>query len=269
MHGPVTLGIMLTFLLALHAGAIAAFALFFSWPWLVATLVSWQIFALIGISVCLHREVSHRAFRSTLVLRIFHLVCATIAGQAGPLLWASVHRAHHRHADSEQDLHSPKEGFWLAHLGWLFQQRRRHRHADLLTPAPDLAGDPLLRFFQRVHFPAQIAIFAGLYLWQGWPALCWLGCARVVLTLHSAWSINSLGHMVGYRNHDTPDLSRNCRMLALFTAGEGLHNNHHHTPRSANLAHRAGETDLGYLYIRAMQRLGLVSEISAPSRMAS
>ena len=256
---------MVGFLLTLHAGAIVAFTHFFDWGWLIATLVTWQAFACIGISVCLHREISHRAFESVPALRLFHLVCALIAGQAGPILWATVHRLHHRHADSADDLHSPNDGFWNAHLGWLFQQRRRRGLSGLRQPPRDLASDPVLSLFQRIHFPAQAAIFVALYLWQGWPAVLWLGCVRVVLTLHCAWSINSLGHMLGYRNHATPDQSRNSRVLALITAGEGFHNNHHHSPRSANLAHARGELDLGYLYIRSMAKLGLISEIRPPT----
>lgn len=260
MHGRMALCAMVGFLTALHVGAVVAFARFFDWGWLLVTLAAWQFFALIGISVCLHREISHRAFESRPALRVFHLACALIAGQAGPILWATVHRLHHQHADSANDLHSPLEGFWNAHLGWLFQHRRRAM-SELRQPPGDLVSDPLLGLFQRIHFPVQAAIFMALYLWQGWPAVCWLGCVRIVLTLHSAWSINSIGHMLGYRNHATPDRSRNSQLLALVTAGEGFHNNHHHSPRSANLAHARGELDLGYAYICLMAKLGLIYRV--------
>lgn len=252
---------IVVFIVAIHAGAVVAPIWYFSWGWLVVTIVAWQVFALIGVSVCLHREIAHRAFASALPLKLFHLTCAVIAGQAGPIAWATVHRTHHKYSDTDWDIHSPQEGFWAAHLGWLFQQQKRRSMTEFQQPPKDLARDRLLRFFQTIHFPAQFLIFGFLYAWGSWPAVCWLGCFRIALTLHSAWSINSFGHLYGYRNYDTPDRSRNSRLLAMLTGGEGFHNNHHQCPGAAKLSHGAGEIDLGFLYIRLMRSLGLISKL--------
>ena len=170
-------------------------------------MLAWQLFAFIGLSVCLHRQVTHRAFRCTRTLELVHLTFACIAGQAGPITWASLHRAHHKHADTDSDIHSPNAGFWSAHAGWLLRTGERTRRDALKTPPADLCGNAVLLAFERAHFPAQILVFVLLYVAGGWAALCWLGCVRVVLTLHTAWSINSVSHIYGYRNHATPDNS--------------------------------------------------------------
>ena len=261
--------LLVAFLVAIHAGALVALLWYFSWGWLLVTIAAWQFFGLIGVSVCLHREITHRAFVSVLPLKIFHLTCALIAGQAGPVVWATVHRTHHKYADTERDIHSPRQGFWAAHLGWLFQRQKRQRMTEFQQAPKDLTGDRLLQFFFFIHFPAQFLIFALLYAWGGWPAVCWLGCFRIALTLHSAWSINSLGHLYGYRNYDTPDQSTNSRVLAMFTGGEGFHNNHHQYPGAAKLSHRAGEVDPGFLYIKLMQSLGLISNLQTAARSSA
>lgn len=33
--------------------------------------------------------------------------------------WVSSHRYHHHHTDTPLDPHSPYEGFWWSHMGWL------------------------------------------------------------------------------------------------------------------------------------------------------
>ena len=174
--------VLFSFLIALHVGAVCAFVLFFHWMWLLWTLLAWQLFAFIGLSVCLHRQVTHRAFRCTRTLELVHLTFACIAGQAGPITWASLHRAHHKHADTDSDIHSPNAGFWSAHAGWLLRTGERTRRDALKTPPADLCGNAVLVAFERAHFPAQILVFVLLYVAGGWAALCWLGCVRVVLT---------------------------------------------------------------------------------------
>src|SRR5262249_30697183 len=71
-------------------------------------------------------------------------------------------------------------------------------------------------------------------------------------------------HHVGYRNYETDDNSRNCWWVALLTFGEGWHNNHHHQPRCAAHGHRWFEVDASYLLIRALEVVGLVSEVVRP-----
>jgi stearoyl-CoA desaturase (delta-9 desaturase) len=82
-----------------------------------------------------------------------------------------------------------------------------------------------------------------------------------VLVWHITWSVNSLTHIFGYRNHDTRENSRNNWLVALFACGEGWHNNHHSDPACCTVRHRWWELDITYLEIRALGLVGLAWDI--------
>jgi hypothetical protein len=92
----------------------------------------------------------------------------------------------------------------------------------------------------------------------------------------AAGVINGIGHYWGYRNWATPDASTNIVPLGILIGGEELHNNHHAYPTSAKLSSKWYEFDLGWLYIRALEALGLarvkhlapVPRIEAPKSAA-
>jgi stearoyl-CoA desaturase (delta-9 desaturase) len=70
-----------------------------------------------AITAFYHRYFSHRSFKTNRFWQFFFGVIGASAAQRGPLWWASHHRKHHKYADSENDLHSPKNGFWWSHAG--------------------------------------------------------------------------------------------------------------------------------------------------------
>ena len=71
-------------------------------------------------------------------------------------------------------------------------------------------------------------------------------------------------HLFGYSNYTTDDHSRNNWLVALLTVGEGWHNNHHHDPASASNHHRWWEFDVTWMQIRALEMLGLATEVVRP-----
>jgi hypothetical protein len=77
-----------------------------------------------------------------------------------------------------------------------------------------------------------------------------------------AWSVNSVAHIWGYRNYDTPDVSRNNTLVALLAGGEGWHNNHHADSRSARHGHKWWEIDLTWMAIRLLMLLGLAKNVA-------
>src|SRR4051812_9814831 len=105
----VSIRVILTCLLlaCLHFGAWLAVTRYFNFNYFFGSLVLWQICGGIGISICYHRQLTHRAFATNNFVKFFHLLVAGLAGQQGPISWARVHRAHHKHSDSELDPHSP------------------------------------------------------------------------------------------------------------------------------------------------------------------
>jgi fatty-acid desaturase len=93
----------------------------------------------------------------------------------------------------------------------------------------------------------------------------WGAVLRTVVVWHLTWSVNSVTHIWGYRNYDTPDRSRNNVIVALLVSGEGWHNNHHADPSSARQGHKWWELDLVWLAIRLLMLLGLAKDVALPS----
>ena len=93
----------------------------------------------------------------------------------------------------------------------------------------------------------------------------WGAAVRTVLVWHITWSVNSVTHLWGYRNYETPDNSRNNILIGLLAGGEGWHNNHHAAPTSARHGHHWWEFDLAWLTIRVFMLLGLATKVSLPS----
>jgi fatty-acid desaturase len=99
----------------------------------------------------------------------------------------------------------------------------------------------------------------------GLSLLVWGAVSRTVVVWHLTWSVNSVTHIWGYRNYETPDVSRNNPIVALLSSGEGWHNNHHADSRSARHGHKWWEFDLTWLVIRVLMLLGLAKNVALPS----
>jgi stearoyl-CoA desaturase (delta-9 desaturase) len=217
-----------------------------------------------GVTAGHHRYFSHRAFKTS---RLFQAVLAfigTSSGQKGPLWWASLHRLHHRHADSPLDLHSPvQNGFWHAHWRWWWRADSETTKSDLVK---DWAKYPELLFLDK-HYQVGVLADLGLcFLLFGWDGVLWLSILPTVLIIHGESAINSVCHIWGSRPFDTSDSSRNHPLVAVLTLGEGWHNNHHHHMGSANHGFHWWQVDVTYYLIRALQALGLVWDVRvAPS----
>ncbi|EER10925.1 stearoyl-coa desaturase, putative, partial [Perkinsus marinus ATCC 50983] len=77
------------------------------------------VLSALGITAGAHRLWSHRSYRATYPLRVFLMICNSFANQGSIIHWASNHRAHHLHADTDRDPHDSQRGFFYAHIGWL------------------------------------------------------------------------------------------------------------------------------------------------------
>jgi stearoyl-CoA desaturase (delta-9 desaturase) len=176
----------------------------------------------------------------------------------GPALsWAATHIKHHAVSDREGDPHSPMDGFFHAHMGWLFSKQME----DPNVYCRHLVKDPIIAFVSRTFL-----LWAGLSLVipfaiGGWHGLIWGGLVRMFLTHHVTWSVNSVCHTFGKRPYETNDASRNEWLVGLLAFGEGWHNNHHAFPRSAIHGLRWWQFDLSGLLIVALEKLGLASDV--------
>jgi stearoyl-CoA desaturase (Delta-9 desaturase) len=213
-------------------------------------------------TIYLHRAKTHRSLElHPAVGLIMHLELSLFTGVL-PRQWAAVHRKHHRFSDREGDPHSPYlYGLWTVLFGNYFFYRKEAADPGLIrTYTPDWKSDVLDKIpGMNWAVYGGLAIFMLLFgVW--WGLAAWVTHAVLYLILNSA--INSVCHMVGYRNFE--NTATNLQWVALLTAGEGLHNNHHEFPTSARLALRGREIDLAWPMIRLLEvcRLARVNRLS-------
>ena len=223
----------------------------------VITCVILQM-SVFATTMYLHRSVTHKGVEyNPLVANLMHLELMLFTGIV-PREWAAVHRKHHHHSDEEGDPHSPRIfGLWTVLFGNFFLYKKEAGKAETIekyTPdyKPDLIDKLLPRRVQGFGVLGGLAIFMLLFGWA-WGSAAWAFHVVVYILLNS--SINSLCHMVGYRNFD--NLATNIQLIALFTGGEGLHNNHHEFPTSARFAMKGREIDVAWPAIRLLELCGL------------
>ncbi len=250
--------------LAFHLAPLAIIATGVSWGslWLCAALYYARI---ILITAGYHRFFSHRSFRMGRVAQTVTAALATTAAQKGPLWWAGHHRRHHRYSDTERDIHSPRRGFVWSHVGWVLS--RRYKRTDL-DAVPDLARRPELLVVDRLHWLGPWILGTACYLAGGWRAVVVGFSVSTIVLWHATFAVNSLAHKVGSRRYDTPDDSRNSLPIALLTAGEGWHNNHHHMPSSARQGLCWWEVDTSYYVLRGLECAHLVRDVRRPTPKA-
>ena len=235
------------------------------------TGVSWQALALcvglywlriFAIGAGYHRYFSHKAFSTS---RAFQFVLAFLAqttAQNSVLWWAALHRRHHLYSDTALDTHSPRRrGFFYAHVGWIFD--RKHLKTDLVTVS-DLAAFPELVWLDRLELAPAMLTGALCYLLAGWSGVVVGFLWSTVLVYHSTFCINSLAHVHGKQRFVTGDDSRNNWVLAIFTMGEGWHNNHHAWQRSVRQGFRWWEVDATYYILRGLSWTGLIWDLKLP-----
>jgi stearoyl-CoA desaturase (delta-9 desaturase) len=214
-----------------------------------------------GITAGYHRYFSHRTFRTS---RIFQFVLALMgasATQKGPLWWSATHRLHHRYSDQPGDPHSPKQGFWYSHQGWIFDGRW---DATDMEQVRDLARYPELGWLNRWHIVPPAALAVICFWIGGLSGLVWGFAISTTVAWHTTYAINSLTHRFGRRRFETGDDSRNSFLLALLTLGEGWHNNHHYYQSCTRQGFFWWELDVTYYLLRGLQALGLVWDIREP-----
>lgn len=248
-------------MVAFHVGAVAAL---FSWDSgaIVVAALLWYISLSWGIGMGYHRLLTHRGYKTPRWLEYGLTLCGMLALEGGPIFWVSTHRIHHQHSDHDGDPHTPREGTFWAHIGWVLSGRSLHHDADMLNRyAPDLARDPVHVALTRWHWVPQVVVGLLLLALGGLPYLLWGTFFRTVFGLHATWLVNSASHLWGSRRFQTRDDSRNNWWVALLSWGEGWHNNHHAHPVSARHGLAWYEFDMNYLAIRLLAMLGLAWDV--------
>jgi len=254
-----TAGVMIAF----HALAVLAL-FFFTWKALFTALFLWWLSASVGIGMCYHRLLTHRGYKVPKWLEYTLTVFATLALEGGPIFWVATHRIHHKYSDQDGDPHSPIDGTWWAHMGWILVGKSMHHDTSTLSRyVPDLAKDKFYVWITKYHFLPMIVVGLFLLAVGGWPVVLWAIFLRTVVGLQTTWLVNSATHSWGTRRYKTRDLSTNSFWVAILTWGEGWHNNHHAHPTSARHGLTWYEIDLNWYGIWLMKKLGIAKNVRA------
>src|SRR6202789_3029481 len=152
-----------------HVGAIAAL-FFFSWTNLAVFFVMYFLAINVGIGMAYHRLLTHRGYKTPKWVEYFVTICGCLALEGGPIFWVATHRVHHQNSDQEGDPHTPHDGTWWAHAGWILSGRAMHSETALLGRyAPDLTRDRVHVWLSKYHYLplvvtglAQLALGAAL-----------------------------------------------------------------------------------------------------------
>ena len=231
-------------------------------PSLVFAFVITEI-TILATTVYLHRALSHRALAIHPAAALPFRILLWVTTGMRPREWVAVHRKHHAATDTVDDPHSPiVHGFWRVQLGNVgLYKKVAGDEVAVKRYARDLPADRLDR---ALFDHALLGLGVGIAIAMGITSLIGLGwqVGLIGSLLHAftyvmlSGAINAVGHTYGSRPQENS--ATNGQLLALVTAGEGLHNNHHAAPTSATFALH-GELDPGWLLIRVLRRFGLAT----------
>jgi len=256
--------------IVIHLLAVSAFFYPVTLYCVLLAVVSYSL-RMFTITAFYHRYFSHRSFKTGRVVQFIGAFIACSSGQRGPLWWAAHHRRHHRHSDTDQDIHSPHaKGVFWSHTLWFMTD---YAVPTLLKEIPDWLKFPELRFNNRFDWIPVLVLGYGCYLLGSWDwfhsatglnsltTFIWGFLVPTVCLYHATFAVNSISHLFGKKRFDTGDESRNNGLVALLTFGEGWHNNHHFFPGSARQGFFRGEIDITYYLLKVMSCLGLVHDL--------
>jgi|GEM_PF-750760 len=242
-------------------------------PWYLLTILAFLIVGIkvrmYGISLGFHRGLTHKAYETYPWLRAIILAMGCMALQGEPVRWASDHTDHHRYADKPGDPHSPEEGFWHAHWGWLVDIRFDR---DI---NPTFKNDALAMKISKwtwvialvgLAIPAALGQLVHIGAWDGF---LWGGIVAIFIANQATYWVNSGAHTWGVRDFQTDDRSTNFWLkgplgypISLFvawvTCGETNHNNHHAIGHAANHGMFKGQLDTSARVLRVLEKMKLV-----------
>ena len=239
------------------------------WQIVLYALVTTHI-TIASVTIYLHRHQAHRAMDlHALPSHFFRLWLWLGTGQVTKE-WVSIHRKHHAKCETLEDPHSPQahgieKVFWQG--AELYRAESKNKETMTKyghgTPNDWIERNLYTRFSWQgvgLMMVINLALFgaAGLAVWA---------VQMIWIPVTAAGIINGIGHYWGYRNFESPDASTNISPWGIMIGGEELHNNHHTYPTSAKFSVKPYEFDIGWVYIRALEKVGLAKVKKVPPKM--
>jgi stearoyl-CoA desaturase (delta-9 desaturase) len=229
------------------------------WGYVVYALAVTHI-TIAAVTIFLHRCQAHRALDLHPIVSHFFRFWLWFTTGMVTKNWTAIHRKHHARVETEEDPHSPQiygidKVLWEGAELYRVEAKKRETMEKFGQGTPD---DWLERNVYGPHDRIGISTllvlnfvlfgFAGIAIWA--VQMAWI-------PFFAAGVINGIGHYWGYRNFQPEDASTNVVPWGILVGGEELHNNHHAYATSAKFSSRWYEFDIGWLYIRLMQAVGL------------
>ncbi len=239
-----------------------------AWGYVGATLLLTHI-TIAAVTIFLHRQQAHRALTLHPAVSHFFRFWLWLTTAQVTKEWVAVHRKHHAKCETPEDPHSPQtRGIAAVLFGGLFLYRAECRNSETLERFGKGTPDDAIE--NRLYTPWRNSGIALMFVIDlvlfGWVGIIIWTVQMLWIPFWAAGVINGIGHYWGYRNFETGDASRNIVPFGLLVGGEELHNNHHAYRQSAKLSNKWWEIDLGWIYIRLLEIVGLASvKRSAPT----
>ncbi len=235
--------------------------------WQIAAMLAGIAFCEISITAGYHRLWTHNAYKTHRFIRSILMIGGTFATQNSILHWASDHRVHHRYVDNNQrDPYSAGRGFWYSHIGWMLRDYETYYDPEYKN-CPDLKKDPIVMWQHKHYLPLVLGINFGIPLLLGiWHGdiigmLLLAGFARLVISHHFTFFINSLAHIWGRQPYSDQNSSKDNGLIAFLTMGEGYHNFHHSFQRDFRNGIYWWQFDPTKWLIRSLAYFGLASNL--------
>jgi stearoyl-CoA desaturase (delta-9 desaturase) len=229
------------------------------WGYVGVTLALTHV-TIAAVTIYLHRHSAHRGLDLHPIVSHFFRFWLWLTTGMETKQWTAVHRKHHARCETPEDPHSPQvlginKVLWEGADLYKLEAKNAETLEKFGQGTPD---DWMERNVYTGHSVAGIGLmlvidfvlfgFAGITIWA--IQMMWI-------PVFAAGVINGIGHYWGYRNFQAEDASRNISPWGILIGGEELHNNHHAYPSSARLSNKWWEFDIGWMYIRILEILGL------------
>ena len=222
---------------------------------------------IVCVTVFLHRGQAHRGLEFHLILSHFMRFWLWLTTGMVTKQWVAIHRKHHRYSDLPGDPHSPHVfGIWKVLFQGAFLYHEASKDKDMVdTYGAGTPADWMEHNIYTAHSRLGIGLclLFNLTIWGWTGAIIWL-IQMIWIPFWAAGVINGVGHYIGYRNSNTDDKSRNISPWGIVIGGEELHNNHHAAPASPKLSSKPWEFDIGWMYIKLFESIGLLKVKNTP-----
>lgn len=231
-----------------------------SWQMILASLVLLSLTSL-SITAGYHRFYAHRSYKANPIIEGLLLFFGSMAVQGSALRWAFDHRLHHAHVDTDLDPYSINKGFWYAHFLWMLE-KPQNIDSKIVS---DLMKNPLVQFQHRHGSILMLLTNVFAFIFVGWLLNDYVGgfliagWARLFVSHHCTWFINSLAHTWGDKPFCQEQSAVNNYILAFLTFGEGYHNYHHTFANDYRNGVRWYHFDPTKWLIWSLNKLGLTS----------